>query len=278
MGDFEIDTRLHAMDANAGRFQGHLSRDWEIWGPNGGYLAAIALRAAGRMSRIPRPASFSGHFLRVASFGPVEVVVVPLHRGRRSESHRVSITQDDKLVLEALVRVAADGPGLEHVHEPLPAVPPPEALPDPASLRSADGPRYPFWSNLEARVVQPERFQEPGRGRPPIWREWYRFQPRATFNDPFVDAGRMLLLIDTLSWPAASQPHPLDSGFQAPNLDVTAWFHELAPQCEWLLADHVSPVARGGLMGTQGRIWSREGRLLATGGAQLFCVPTAPPR
>ena len=29
-------------------------------------------------------------------------------------------------------------------------------------------------------------------------------------------------------------------------------------------------------MGTHGRIWSRDGRLLATGGAQLFCVPRPP--
>ena len=278
MGDFEIDTRLEGVDPDGGRFQAHLSRDWEIWGPNGGYVAAIALRAAGRMSRIPRPASFSGHFLRVATFAPADVVVVPLHRGRRSESLRVSITQDDKPVLEALVRTASEGPGLEHVHELPPVVPPPEALPDPALLRAADGPRYPFWSNLDARVVQPERFRDTGATRDPVWREWYRFTPRATFDDPFVDAGRMLVLIDTLSWPAASQPHPLDSGFQAPNLDVTAWFHALDPRSDWLLADHASPVARGGLMGTSGRVWSREGSLLATGGAQLFCVPTQPVR
>jgi len=278
VGDFELDTCLEEVDPELGRFRAQLSRDWEIWGPNGGYVAAIALRAAGRVSRISRPASFSGHFLRVAAFAPVDVVVSPLHLGRRSESLRVSISQDGKPVLEALVRTAADGPGLEHVHERPPDVPPPEALPDPASLRAVGGPPYPFWYNLEARVVHPERFQEPEQRRDPVWREWYRFTPRATFDDPFVDAGRMLLLIDTMSWPAAAQPHPRDSGFQAPNLDVTAWFHALAPKCDWLLADHVSPVAGGGLMGTTARIWSRDGRLLASGGAQLFCVPAAPTR
>jgi acyl-CoA thioesterase len=147
MGDFELDTRLEAVEPEAGRFRAHFSRDWEIWGPNGGYVAAIALRAAGCVSRIPRPASFSGHFLRVAAFAPVDVEVVPLRLGRRSESLRVSIAQDGKPVLEALVRTAADGPGLEHVHETSPDVPAPEALPDPASLRPNDGPSYPFWNN-----------------------------------------------------------------------------------------------------------------------------------
>jgi acyl-CoA thioesterase II len=275
MGDFELDTRLEAVEPEAGRFRAHFSRDWEIWGPNGGYVAAIALRAAGCVSRIPRPASFSGHFLRVAAFAPVDVEVVPLRLGRRSESLRVSIAQDGKPVLEALVRTAADGPGLEHVYETSPDVSAPEALPDPASLRPNDGPSYPFWNNLEARVVQTERFREPWQAHDPVWQEWYRFTPRATFEDPFVDAGRMLLLLDTMSWPAACRPHPPDSGFQAPNLDVTAWFHTLAPESDWLLADHVSPVAGSGLMGTTGHIWSRDGRLLASGGAQLVCVPAA---
>ena len=43
-----------------------LSRDWEIWGPNGGYIASIALRAAGAHSRFGRPVSIVGHFLGVA--------------------------------------------------------------------------------------------------------------------------------------------------------------------------------------------------------------------
>ena len=34
-----------------------MSRDWEIWGPNGGYVASIALRAAGAHSRFDRPGS-----------------------------------------------------------------------------------------------------------------------------------------------------------------------------------------------------------------------------
>ena len=79
-----------------------------------------------------------------------------------------------------------------------------------------------------------------------------------------------------MSWPAACQPHP-DAAFVAPNLDVTAWFHAAAPESEWLLADHECRVATGGLMGTTGRVWSHDRRLLASGGAQLFCVP-APPR
>jgi hypothetical protein len=53
--DLERATRVQARD---GGFVAELSRDWEIWGPNGGYLATIALRAAGMVAQIQRPASF----------------------------------------------------------------------------------------------------------------------------------------------------------------------------------------------------------------------------
>jgi acyl-CoA thioesterase len=274
MGDFELDTRL---EGERGRYRAVLSRDWEIWGPNGGYVAAIALRAAGREARIARPASFAAHFVGVASFEAVDVEVLPVHQGRRSESFRVGVRQAGRSIVEAVVRTAAQGPGLEHDVARAPELPAPEGLRNRDELYKAEwGPPFPFWKNLETRPIAPERFDEEPRPREPVWREWYRFRPRATFEDPFLDAGRALLLLDTLSWPAASQPHP-NAPFRAPNLDVTAWFHRSDPKSEWLLADHECAVAEGGLMGTTGRVWSRDGRLLASGGAQLFCVP-APPR
>ncbi len=45
MGDFEIDTRV---EGEKGRYKATLSRAWELWGPSGGYVAAIALRAAAK--------------------------------------------------------------------------------------------------------------------------------------------------------------------------------------------------------------------------------------
>ena len=280
MGDFEVDTRLTPIGRSGSdgseRFQATLSEDWRIWGPNGGYVAAIALRAAGQVAAIPRPVSFSCHFLSVAGFAPVEVEVEVLRGGRRAESLRVSILQGERRIIEALVRTAAEGPGLEHDVTEFPEVPAPEGLPSAEELRNPDDSSHAFWQNLESRIVSPERFHESPRVRDPVWREWYRFRPRATFDDPFLDAGRSLLIVDTISWPAAVQQHP-DAAFIAPNLEVAAWFHASEPDSEWLLADHECGLAEKGLMGTHGRVWSRSGKLLASGGAQLLCLP-APPR
>lgn len=274
MGDFEKDTRV---EGSAGRYRASLSEDWRIWGPNGGYLAAIALRAVGREAAIPRPASFHGHFLAVARFAEVALEVTPIRVGRRSESFRVQMSQEGKTIFEGLVRTAASSPGLEHDVATMPEVPGPEGLRSAAEIARdyglEDRPRYPFWQNLEARPLAPERFLEAPRPRAPEWRQWYRFRPRDTFDDPWTDAGRYLLLIDTLTWPAAVQPHEPAPAYSAPNLDVSAWFHRAAPGEPWLLADHRCDVAEAGLMGTTARIWSPAGRLLASGGAQLLCVP-----
>jgi acyl-CoA thioesterase len=104
-------------------------------------------------------------------------------------------------------------------------------------------------------------------------RSWYRFRPTPTFADPFLDAGRGLLVLDTILWPVASRGHPENTELYAPSIDVQVRFHALAPDEPWLLSDAVSPTARDGLVGGTAAIWSESGRLLATGGQQMLCRP-----
>jgi len=47
MGNLADDTEVSGADDH---YVARLSRDWEIWGPNGGYLASVAIRAAGAHS------------------------------------------------------------------------------------------------------------------------------------------------------------------------------------------------------------------------------------
>ena len=57
MGDVEIDTAPEPV--GDGRYRAGCMGDWEIWGPCGGYVAAIALRAAGAESPSPVPPASS---------------------------------------------------------------------------------------------------------------------------------------------------------------------------------------------------------------------------
>ena len=268
--DFEQDTRVTPL--GPGSYQATLSRDWEIWGPNGGYLCAIVLRAAAHEAQIPRPVALYCHYLKVAQFAPVELRVELLGRTRRSESFRVSMRQDDKLILEAMVRTAAAGEGLEHSDVQAPAVPPPEELPEASSLLTPEhGKRHAFWKNFDVRVIHPERFKLPRPVMAPRWREWFRVHCESAFADPFLDAGRSALLLDTMGWPAAVGPHP-NSSYLAPSLDFAVWFHATAPAGDFVLVEAHSAVAREGVIGATGRVFDRSGTLLASSGTQLLCT------
>jgi len=266
--------RATKLDGDDGSYSISLSRAWEIWGPNGGYLAAIALRAASMRAEIRWPASFYCHFLRPPDFDRVELDVSFLRQGRRSESLAVSMTQAGVPVLQALVRTAADAPGYEHQQLQAPDVPPPGELRTIEELYAeTERPSFPFWENIERRPIDQSTSTEPG---PAIVREWARFRPDPCFDDPFLDASRSLILLDTYGWPAAYRMYR-DRSMVAPNLDTSAFFHRFTtPSSPWLLIDHESIVAHRGLLGVSGRVWNSDGQLLATGSAQLCCLPGPP--
>jgi acyl-CoA thioesterase-2 len=278
MGDFDVDTTVTRV--GEGRYQARLSREWEIWGPMGGYVATVALRAAGAESRFDRPASFFCHYLGVADFDVVDIAVEPLRQAKTAESLRVSITQGDRRIMEADVWATGDVDGLEHEHVQPPDVPDPDGLPTMQELMAdqGDGPPFPFWNNFEPRPIRWNRDWPPNEPYDPIWQQWEKFIPRSTFDDPWVDAGRSVILVDVASWPAAHLPHAWkEPPFIAPTLDLYVAFHELVPRSENLLVDGHSPVGRDGLLGFTTRVWSEDRRLVSSGGGQMLCRRIAPP-
>src|SRR5579863_7886160 len=156
MGDIGEDTAVESL--GDGRFRATLSQDWEIWGPMGGYVAACALRAAGEASPHTVPATFSCHYLGVARFEPVDIVVETRRRGRAATSQRVEVTQDGKPVLDAMVWSAAEVEGLEHDETVAPGVAHPDDL---ASIEEllpeGSPPPFPFWNNLQSKPLAFER-------------------------------------------------------------------------------------------------------------------------
>ena len=131
MGDVEVDTAPEHL--GDGRYRAQVDGDWEIWGPCGGYVAAIALRAAGAESPFARPASFYCHYLSVAAFAPVDLVVSPLRAGRTVLAQRVEMSQEGRPVLQAMVWSVGDVEGLEHDDVTPPDVPDPDGAADAAA-------------------------------------------------------------------------------------------------------------------------------------------------
>lgn len=285
MGDLAHDIAVEPTGTD-GRYRTRFSRDWEIWGPNGGYLASIALRAAGMQSAFDRPATFSCLYLGVGRFEEdVDVVVTSLRRAKRAEALRVEVTQGDRSLLEAhLWTVDGAMPGLEHDAAVAPDVPDPETLKSTSELMpDVQQPR--FWQNFDRRFprfIPPEEWPPPPPHEP-ITRQWLRFAPTPTFEDPWVDAARYVVLLDTFQWPAAHNAHvargPDEPAFIAPNLDLSVRFHRSAPESEWLLVDGFGPVAEGGLMTGETRVWTEDRRLVASAAGHLLCreVPKGTP-
>lgn len=273
MGDLGVQTAVTTLGDPDGaaprRFTAMVHEDWEIWGPEGGYVAAIALRAAGAASPFARPASFYCHYLSVADFEPVELTVTTLRSGRTVQSQRVEMHQRGRAILDAMVWSVGEVEGLVHDDVCPPDVPDPEDLKSPAELWPDVERPFKFWGNFDQRPLDVVDSWPPPGPLTPRWRTWVRSVPPTTSDDPWVDAARTLVVLDVLSWPAGSRPHAYrEPPFIAPSLDLHASFQHPAAGEEWLLLDGHSPVARDGLLSWDGRVWSRDRRLVASGGGQ----------
>jgi acyl-CoA thioesterase len=266
MADFLSDTRVERLAA--GRYRAALSPDWAVWGPNGGYVAAIALRAAMAESRLPRPASLSCHFLAVGEFAPVEVVVTSQGGGKRAESLRIEVVQSERTLLHAGVWMVDDGlAGFEHDVGVAPQVARPHELRGYQDLAEDYASWYPIWRSIEGRPTQWS--EKPGE---PRWHTWLRLT-ETRIESRADDAQRQLFWLDFPGWNATTAAHPWPWRHLAPNLDLNVQFHRFVPEVEWLLADGYVPLATDGLVGCTSRLWTEDGRLVATAASKHVCRP-----
>jgi acyl-CoA thioesterase len=277
VGDLGVDTQVEVVDE--GRYVATPSEDWKIWGPMGGYIAAVALRAAATAVDAPLvPASFTCPVLAAARFEPVDLAVSVRRASRRTALVAVSMTQDGAPILDAQVWFAAEADLLVHDHAGSSGAGRPEDHRPIHEITDEPSP-FPFWDNLEGRPLDRVDDWETFPGADPTWRQWLRFTPTATFDDPVVEACRLLVLADLPSWPAATRAHPGDAAFRgyvAPNLDLSVQFHRLSGLGEWLLCAGEAPVADRGLIGFRSTVWTSEDRLVASGAGQLLTRAVPP--
>jgi acyl-CoA thioesterase len=254
-------------------FVGELSPDWAVWGPNGGYLAAIALRAAGAFTEIRRPASIHCVFARIGSFGPVDIAITSLVRSRQAESLQVELTQRNRLVARAAVWAVNS-----HPTAPRRSWGDPPSVPAPDELRPIDelvaeegGPVLPIWRTCcEVRVAGWGGPDRPA-GQPHLF-GWLRFREPVNFgDDPWLSAGRAVFATDAIVFPAIGQGFAArEMTFIAPSLDLYASFHTETCGSEWVLLEGDGLAAASGLLGGNARVWAPDGMLVASGSQQML--------
>ena len=124
------------------------------------------------------------------------------------------------------------------------------------------------WAALELRAIGDSRpgGELPGDDRPAQSRLWIRVGGRLddaelTHKAAFTYASDLTLLGSSLV------PHGLlvsDPRVQSASLDHTIWFHRPFRADEWLLYDQTSPSASGARGLALGRVFTLDGRLVAT--------------
>lgn len=245
-----------------GGFTIDLRPEWDVWGPNGGYVSAILLNAVAARSscRLPVPASLYVQYLAVAEYAQAQIDVVCMKQGRTAEAHQATLTQGGKIIAQAMIwtTVARNGLSYTLVKPPMWFVPPEAGGPRPVTGTMR------FWDNLDIRGVHV------GDG---AYSHWYRFHDQRLPSSAFEDALRSVVLTDTMPWPAAHFMLNGNPGYVAPSLDLYVRFHRSAEASEWLFCDARTETADSGLVAGRADIWDQNGALIASGACQSLCIP-----
>ncbi len=247
---FDADTAIEP--AGDRRWRAEISERWFVGrGPNGGLLAALAVRAMQALvddpERVPR--SVTIHFLEAATAGPVEIAGTVERDGRSTSVVSLRFEQGGRPVALALGALAVwRGGGLDHLATAPPAVGGPDEV---APTTMADVPEAPpFVANYEWRWATDG---EPGDA---LVGGWIRVPDR-----PGVDHVGLAAFADAFP-PAVFAL--LGGVAGAPTIDLTIHFRAPLPEggAGWVLGAFRSRRVAGGFFEEDGELWSEDGVLL----------------
>ena len=270
VGNLLRDTELTVL--GPGQFTIEPHRDWSIWGPVGGYLAAIAIRAAAEVTSMERPASMHIQFHRTATYSESVVTAKAVARGRQAEAIRVEMTQRGRSIFTASLWAIDDNPlAASRSWGQAPSVPRPLDLGRIDEMVEAEGGLVqPIWrSTVETRVPDWGGPDRPAGA--PYQYGWMRLIDEVTITDPWISAARVTFASDTIVFPALGRGFPIrETNFIAPTLDLYAAYHQGICASQWILVEGQGWSATHGLLGGQATVWSEDGELVCTSAQQMM--------
>jgi acyl-CoA thioesterase len=261
-----------------GRFTGEVDLGWSApLGPNGGYVAAIVVRALQQAvdpQRERRLRSLTCHYLRPPAAGEIEIEVEVVRSGRRLSTARIRVLQGGREAVAGLAALATPDLGSVGAWAPQP----PDVGPPPARDAGAAPPeRYRFdgdgWldpapgmAEIVHRVkIAPRLGSWPFAGTPVVPGEPQETGGWMTLPEPRpIDAALVALCTD-LWWPPSLQPLTRPSG--APTVDLTIHIRaDVGPDGlpdQPVLGRFRSAAAVDGLVEEDGELYLADGTLLA---------------
>jgi acyl-CoA thioesterase len=274
MGTFADDVVVRP--AGDGRYGCDLSHDWDLVAvPQGGVVAAVALRAAGM--EIADPAqelrTCTTVFAGQVSAGRLQVEVKVLRSGRSASQVLATVTNegsDSGATVLAVFGGPRQGPTFVDVVPP--EVPRPLDCPsyrDPPPPGADAFEPLPFWSRVEGRAAL---------GHPP-WEEfestgsdvatWLRFDDPPRLADGALDPLGVVTLADRMPGCIGERLGHRGRRWFAPSADLT--LHLLEPlRTEWVLAHDRARWADDGWASAESTLWDEHGGLVAYATQMMF--------
>lgn len=254
---FDADTAVEPL--GGGRFAAEMSERWWVGkGPNGGYVAAVVLRAieaAAANGRAPR--SLTVHYQRAPLAGPVELAVEIEREGGRVTFASARMEQGGRVQATALAVLSEDWSEGGYSERRMPA-----GAGEPGELHTVDPEAMPpdLPKMFQNYSVRPALGEPAFSGGDPYSGAWIRTREPRPLDAPLAAA-----FLD--AWFPAPFVR-LDRPRPAPTIDYTVHFRSPLPPPgaspeDAYLAVFSSGLARHGFFEEDGELWSADGALLA---------------
>ena len=233
---------------------------------NGGFLMAMAARAAALETDSRVPLSVTSHFLNPVTAGPLDISIDHLKEGRNLSMLRAITSRDGRSMVHTTA--VLDNPARKRHETTLvtrdrPEMPSPDAC---VPVRPAEDAPFPppMMDKVEVRLHPDDAagFEGAQHAEPRV-RGWFRLGD----GEP-LDAYSVLLASD--AFPPAIFISGLPIGW-TPTVDLSVQIRNPKPE-GWLHCEFFSRFVTDGLLEEDGEIWDESGRLVALS-RQLALVP-----
>jgi acyl-CoA thioesterase-2 len=241
----------------------------------GGQVLGQALSAAVQTVPPERHVhSLHAYFLRPGDVSrPIVYAVDRIRDGGSFTTRRVVATQHGHAIFNLAASFQKEEPGLEHQDE-MPEAPPPESLQTEQQIAASLAGRLPPPVLARATAERPFEMRPVAPGadplrpapQPPRRLVWLRTIRRLP-DDPALHRYLLAYASDHSFITTSLLPHGvtwLTPGMQIASLDHVMWFHQPFRVDEWLLYVIDSPAAHGARGLVRGRVFTRDGRLVAS--------------
>lgn len=265
-GATRFDRAVALEQTGDGRFRGALDTGyWVVAGPNGGYLAALVVRAVEAAVADPARAirTVTLHYPARPVEGPVDIEVRTERAGRSLSTLSVRMTQDGAPVVLALAACSPPWAGMAFEDATMPEVP---AAADCAVIMG-DGGTLGIHERFDYRWAV---------GHAPFAADAPAVVPAASHGGGWIrtaeartaDAAAVASFTD--AWPPAvfARRDPDHAVLGVPTVELTVHFRRTLPlpdaaDDDWYLCSFRTRTCAEGFLEEDGEIWSADGLLVA---------------